>query len=72
MHFWMLFYFLKPGFWFVKKFEVKNYCENCLGCMSDIEVVELNMHEEMCPYYILPFLSNSHDAVRHQSSMGMK
>lgn len=34
----MLNYFLKPGFWFVKKFKVKNYCVNCLGCMSDIEV----------------------------------
>ena len=34
----MLIYFLKPDFWFVKKFEVKNYCVNCLGCISNIEV----------------------------------
>jgi hypothetical protein len=34
--------------------------------------MERNMHEEMRPYYTLPFLLTSHDAVRHQSSMGMK
>jgi hypothetical protein len=29
---------LETRFLVVKKFKVKNYCVNCLGCMSDIEV----------------------------------